>query len=314
MRFQPGSIALLLLALPASADWHRPSAVPLFRPTAPIRWELRAPGLPRIEKEELGTLQVPGATLAVKLTPRGNARREFCESFPPFKIKLLKKEQAGTVFEGSDDSVHYVTHCRDPQSPEYVERLHLEYTVYRMLWESGLPASLARLTQARYVGASGEVEGPGMIPEHLKDTRRRLGVTDESPARPYDLVMAEIHLSLLFVQNADANIAMEHNVWALRNARDELVAYVAHDFDLTNLVDPEFFKNKAADWDDESRLSQIARSYGSDIVSGLLRGMHARRPGIDAAIAASPASAAGRARLTTRVESFFSAARHLGLL
>ncbi len=304
---------LALAPLLAAADWYRPSALPLYSSVEPLRWEIRAPGLPQVNQDTQGTLHVHTGPISVKLSPRGNARREMCEEVPPFKIKLPKSGLEGTIFAGADNSIHYVTHCRN--SAEYIERLHLEYSVYRMLFESGLPASMVRLTHARYTSDSGSLtEAPGMIPEHLKDTARRLGVGPDTAARSYDLVMAEIRLALLFVQNADANITMEHNVWALRNAKEELVAYVAYDFDLTNLVNPEFFKNKDNDWSDDWRLEEIARAYGKDLVSGLLREMNARRPAIQASIDASPASSAGRARLTARVESFFSTAARLGLL
>ena len=107
---------------------------------------------------------------------------------------------------------------------------------------------------------------------------------------------------------------MEHTERALRNAKEEIVAWVAYDFDLLNLVYPEFFKNKDADWDDESRLAVIAQAYGKPNVSELLRGMHAGREGILSAMATCPASFDRNPGFTRRVERFCSAAACQGLL
>ncbi|MFL6732930.1 MAG: hypothetical protein ACJ8EP_11355 [Sphingomicrobium sp.] len=177
-------IAALAMGLAAPAAAQKPPASPtaLFASDVPIKVTIRGPFatlvLNRAEIARPGTMSVDGATYPITLAPRGITRlgKGTCD-FPPLRIRLTQAAPVGSLFE-RQRSLKLVTHCK--RSPEFQQKVLLEYSAYR-LYNLMTPQSFrARLANIDYLDEAGHpfASRVGFFVEDFSDVAKRNGMRD----------------------------------------------------------------------------------------------------------------------------------------
>jgi hypothetical protein len=235
----------------------------LFRQSDPLAFTLTAdfkavnrdrdPASTKVFPAVLTTTGPAGASQPLKVTlrTRGNLRLDprTC-GFAPLAINFVKKEMAGTEFDGQT-KLKLVTHCQDGDS--YEQRVLRELLVYR-LHNLLTPRSFrVRLARATYVdAASGKTVAArhAFFIEDEADVARRLeGRAVSLPRLLFsDLEPESLTQMMLFqylIGNTDFSIFALHNVAMV--ATPARVFYpIVWDFDVTGLVNPPYGVPSAA--------------------------------------------------------------------
>ena len=170
------------LAIAASATAAKPpeTATPLFAADTPISVTLRGPmaslASNRREEPRPATMIVDGVTYPVSLTPRGITRKtsDVCD-FPPLRVELTGKAPPGSLFE-HQHRLKLVTFCK--RSPEFQQKVLLEYAAYR-LYNLMTPQSFrARLANIDYLDEAGRpyIARVGFFLEDFSDVAKRNGM------------------------------------------------------------------------------------------------------------------------------------------
>ena len=175
-----GWICLAALALAASVAEAKPPAppTPLFASDTPINITIQGPIQTLVSNRNSpplpATLAAEGITYPITLSPRGIFRRGTCD-FPPLKVVFTRPPPPGSLFEHQKD-LKLVAHCK--RSPDFQQKVLLEYSAYRM-YNLLTPVSFrARLANVDYLDASGRpyVSRVGFFIEPLGDVARRNGL------------------------------------------------------------------------------------------------------------------------------------------
>jgi len=128
------------------------------------------------------TLAFGGATFAVELSARGNARRrpENC-SFPPLRVKFTAAPPPDSLF-ARQKTLKLVTHCRPAES--FQRHTLLEYAAYRIYNRLTEASFRVRLARVRYVdGGKTLAERVGFFIEDTEDLARRVGLKEAKAGR-----------------------------------------------------------------------------------------------------------------------------------
>jgi len=231
---------------------------PLFASDVPIKVTIKGPFASlvanRAEIARPATMVVDGVTYPITLAPRGITRlaKETCD-FPPLRVRLTQPAPPGSLFD-HQRSLKLVTHCR--RSPDFQQKVLLEYSAYR-LYNLMTPQSFrARLANIDYLDEAGRpyVSRVGFFLEDFGDVAKRNG-------------MREAHMgSLVAVQQIDptsgARFAIFENMisnydWSMRAAPKgeecchngrmmnaggpgSALTVVPYDFDYSGLVDAPY--------------------------------------------------------------------------
>ncbi len=184
-------------------------------------------------------------SLNVTLNSRGMLRlsRSTCE-FVPLGVTFVKREVAGTVFDGQG-KLKLVTHCRDDDRYDHlVLREYLAYRLHNLL----TPRSFrARLAQATYVDAvSGKTVATryAIFLEDKDDVARRMeGRAVSLPHTQFDDfdgdALTQLMLFEYMIGNTDFSIFAVHNVAMVATPANVLYP-IAWDFDISGLVAPPY--------------------------------------------------------------------------
>jgi hypothetical protein len=298
-----------VLAAVAGPAFAQTQVSPLFASDAPLSLSIQAPiGMIAKTAENApvprdGTMTLAGTpeAYAIRLTPRGIARRrkETCD-FPPLRVELLKPAAATSVFTGQR-RMKLVTHCRP--SAGFQQHLLLEYAAYR-IFNAVTPLSYrARLATIDYREPNGRSYATrmGFFIEDTGDVARRNGLKE---ARVGDKIAsalleprqaARVALFQYMIGNLDwsmrAGPAGEgccHNSRLLGGTGTSLVP-VPYDFDYSGLVDapyavpPEGFRISNV-------RTRVYQGYcrNNDQALAAAAEFRARRPEIEAVFAGIP--------------------------
>jgi len=225
----------------------------LFRVSEPLQFTLTAnfkslngDRNPNSTKTFPGTIEFAKddgtrATVAVKLSGRGHARRQIC-SFQPIRIEFPKDKVKGTVFDGHGP-LKLGTHCRN-EYEEFVLREYAAYRIYNML----TPRSFrARLAKATYIEES--THKPigtryAMFIEDDDDVAKRLEgrIVDLKKLIFRQVDYETVTLMTVFeymIGNTDMSMYEQHNV-RLVQTQGGLRFTVPYDFDYAGLVDAPY--------------------------------------------------------------------------
>ena len=225
----------------------------LFRGTDPLEITLTANFRslngdrdPNSTKIFLGTIEFAKedgthATVPVKLSGRGHARRQIC-SFQPIRIEFPKDQVKNTVFDGHGP-LKLGTHCRN-EFEEFVLREYAAYRIYNLL----TPRSFrARLAKATYIEAS--TKKPigtryAMFIEDDDDVAKRLEgrIIDLKKLIFRQVEYETVTMMTIFeymIGNTDMSMHEQHNVRLIQTQPG--VRYtVPYDFDYAGIVDAPY--------------------------------------------------------------------------
>lgn len=233
----------------------------LFQDEHPLEVTLTAP-LKRMAKDRaeepeylpgsLSYLDAQGVaqTLAFKVRPRGNSRRDtgVC-SFPPLRLNFVKKQTEGTVFAGQN-VLKLVTHCRWTEKfQQYVLKEYLAYRMFNLLSDASFRVRLLKITYVDSEDDAKPYQRYGFVIEDKNRLARRLQTKVAKPVaiEPEQLAPAQASIASLFqfmISNTDYSFIAAppgenccHNAILLEGPEGAYLP-VPYDFDRTGIVDP----------------------------------------------------------------------------
>lgn len=252
----PGLSLLIVLTLSVDASAQNaslPDSVQnnvLFASDSVLAFTLTAP-FPRILKDrgdKPGThaaqlrYQPDGAealTLPVKLTVRGNFRKQWNNcSFPPLLLDVPKKKASSSVF-ANQNKLKLVTHC---EGEEYIVREYLVYRLYNLLTEYSFRARLCRVTYVDSAGKRPTETRWGALLEDENDLVKRSGslpnkLRQISMDNMDSLSMATLAVFEYLIGNTDWSVAYRHNIRLLTVPTLRNPVPVPYDFDHAGIVE-----------------------------------------------------------------------------
>jgi hypothetical protein len=190
------------------------------------------------------------ATLALKVRPRGNSRRDrdVC-SFPPLRLNFAKKQTEGTVFAGQN-ILKLVTHCRWTEKfQQYVLKEYLAYRMFNLLSDASFRVRLLKITYVDSEDDAKPYQRYGFVIEDKNRLARRLHTRVAEPVaiEPEQLEPAQASIASLFqymISNTDFSFIAAppgenccHNAILLEGPEGTYLP-VPYDFDRTGIVDP----------------------------------------------------------------------------
>jgi hypothetical protein len=192
-----------------------------------------------------GTIQVPGdggvQPIPVQVSARGHARRDprVC-SVVPIRLEFVKKDVAGTVFEGQRD-LKLVTHCDNSSEGEQnVLAEYLTYRIFNLYTPRSFRARLVKVTYLDPKGAKSPTPRYGMLLENDEDVARRMeGRLYTVPNRLFNFIEPDSLMLMVLLQymigNTDYSIMALHNV-KLVQVKDLTIYPLTYDFDYSGFV------------------------------------------------------------------------------
>ena len=187
--------------------------------------------------------------LKVEFRQRGNMRRMAC-SLPPLRLDFVKREVAGTLFDGQD-KLKLVGVCeRDRDYRDYVMLEYLSYRAYALLTPASFDTRLLELRYDDTVG-SASMRRPGFLIEDVDALAARLGMKElgTPTVKHEDLdpdASAIAELFAFMIGNTDFSLIRGakgedccHNIKLLTGGEGGIVP-VPYDFDSAGLVDTPY--------------------------------------------------------------------------
>lgn len=256
-------VALIISLTTSLAQAQGAADLPLFNSTDTLQVQIEGP-LTTLLRERSDTDYYSGKLryreadgtdreLSLKFRTRGNfrRRRDTCR-FPPVRLNFVKKEVAGTEFEGQN-ILKLVTHCR-PGSRIYEQFSIKEYLAYKIL-ELHTPYSFrTRLLKITWIDTDKKNkvdERYGFVIEHKNEVAARHGgKVAEVVSTSYDVLNAEqASIASIFqymIGNTDFSMIKGtpggdccHN-GILLNTEDLGQVAIPYDFDFSGLVDAPY--------------------------------------------------------------------------
>lgn len=181
-------------------------------------------------------------TLKMKIRARGNNRLKNCY-FAPLKIKLKKKEVAGTLFEGHKKLKLVLPCLRQEDNNDNILKEYLAYKLYEVISPYHYKT---RLVTIDYTDQNGNREKEhtllGILIEDLDNiAARHNGAIIERSLHPLtmdDLCAAQNDFFQYMIGNTDYSTAYQHNQKLL--FIDKKIIPVPYDFDMSGLVDASY--------------------------------------------------------------------------
>jgi hypothetical protein len=241
-----------------AADARPPTPpTPLFASDTPIHVTIQGPmgslAGNRAEVARPATMVVDGVTYPITLSPRGITRKmsDICD-FPPLRVELTRAAPPASLFE-HQQKLKLVTHCQ--RSPNFQQKLLLEYSAYR-LYNLVTPLSFrARLANIDYLDESGRsyISRTGFFLEDFSDVAKRNGM---SVAHMPELIPGSLldptgggrfGVFEYMISNYDWSMRAGpkgteccHNARLLRPDGGSQLIPVPYDFDFSGLVDAPY--------------------------------------------------------------------------
>ncbi len=181
--------------------------------------------------------------LMVEARARGHFRKnpDNCD-FPPVKLRFIKKEMTGTIFEGLKD-IKLVTHCQT-ELPDYEQFVLQEYLIYKT-YNIYTPLSFkVRLARIHYIDQSMPQDTFTRFAFFLENpedmaSRNDAELLDFKSAPPDKLDQEQLTLLAMFnymIINTDYSIPIMHNVVLVSRDYFEPPLPVPYDFDWSGLI------------------------------------------------------------------------------
>jgi len=254
------ALFLFVIVFGASGTASAGEPTPLFASNDPIAFSLTgdwrdiASSKPDEAPHE-GTLVINGETLPVRITTRGNSRRDkqVC-AFPPLRIEFAKKPGKASLFR-KQKKLKLVTYCKKPES--YEQYVLKEFAAYRLYNEMTPFSFRVRLADISYVDQkSGKVKlvRKGFFIEDVDDVadRNDMKEVDRGRTAVENFNAADAAREALF-QYMIANLDWEmtvgppgknccHNgriIGAGKTAETDLTP-IPYDFDISGFVDAPY--------------------------------------------------------------------------
>jgi hypothetical protein len=186
-------------------------------------------------------------TLDVRIKTRGKLRRTFLKCLvPAFKMKINKKQAAGTLFRGQK-SLKLVTHCKNKPKryEEYYVQEYLVYRTYNILSPISYRVRMANIT---YIDTNKKIETftrPSFFIENDKKLakRHKAKVTrvTQIPLIKTDYDTATmVSVFQYMIGNTDWSIRAGHNTIRLVSTVDKKIYPVPYDFDLAGIINADY--------------------------------------------------------------------------
>jgi hypothetical protein len=247
--------AASLVALAAPVAARAPD--PLFASDAPIRVTIQGPisslASNRSETPRPATMTADGVTYPITLSARGITRKssDICD-FPPLRVELAAPAPPGSLFV-HQHHLKLVTHCK--RSPDFQQKVLLEYSAYRLLNLMTPMSFRARLANVDYLDSNGRpyVSRVGFFLEDFGDVAKRNGMTAAHLGSMVPLEQIEPGSGARFavfeymISNYDwsmragpAGTECCHNGRLMSAAPGQLLTAVPYDFDYSGLVDAPY--------------------------------------------------------------------------
>jgi hypothetical protein len=195
----------------------------------------------------LTTTDSAGATsrVTVALRTRGNLRLKprIC-GFPPLALNFVKKEVAGTEFDGQD-KLKLVTHCQDDDGyDQRVLRELLAYRLYNLLTPRSFRVRLARATYVDTASGKTIATRHALFVEDEADVARRM--EGRALSLPHMLFadfeqesLTRVMLFQYLIGNTDFSLYALHNA-AMVVTPARVFYPIVWDFDVSGLVNPPY--------------------------------------------------------------------------
>ena len=249
--------ATLAVAASAAQAKEAKPPTPLFASDAPIRMTIQGPMSSLVSNRSAtprpATMTVDGVTYPITLTPRGITRlgRDICE-FPPLRVDLTQPAPPGSLFE-RQKHLKLTVFCK--RSPDFQQKILLEYAAYR-LYNLMTPESFrARLANIDYLDETGKpyISRVGFFVEDFSDVAKRNGMAQAHMGALVPLAQIDAASGARFALFEDM---ISNYDWSMRagpkgtecchNARLMSVTPgaplipVPYDFDFSGLVDTSY--------------------------------------------------------------------------
>lgn len=186
--------------------------------------------------------------LSVKVSSRGNFRRdpENC-SFPPLRIDFKKKETGNTVFSGQD-KLKLVTPCRDDID---VLEEYLVYRLYNRITDQSLKVRLAKIEYFDTWKNKKISEGYSFFLEDEDHAANRMDAVEiHNFITPFDLDIESFSKLAVFqymIGNKDWYITSRKNIIVLQSSDSTRLPFaVPYDFDFAGFVDADYTRPENA--------------------------------------------------------------------
>jgi hypothetical protein len=183
--------------------------------------------------------------LNVRLKVRGVFRKDpaNCE-FPPLWVNFKKEEVKGTIFE-NQNKLKLVTPC---QFERYILQEYIIYKLYNQITDVSFRVRLVKVNYITSVKNKSLYNGYSFFIEDNKQMaeRNKMKITEKF-FTPYQLdrnAMTIVGLFEFMIGNKDWFVTSHHNMTLLVNDSIKIPIPVPHDFDMSELIDPEYRKPK----------------------------------------------------------------------
>ena len=249
--------ATLAVAASAAQAKEAKPPTPLFASDAPIRMTIQGPMSSLVSNRSAtprpATMTVDGVTYAITLTPRGITRlgRDICE-FPPLRVDLTQPAPPGSLFE-RQKHLKLTVFCK--RSPDFQQKILLEYAAYR-LYNLMTPESFrARLANIDYLDETGKpyISRVGFFVEDFSDVAKRNGMAQAHMGALVPLAQIDAASGARFalfedmISNYDWSMRAGpkgteccHNARLMSATPGAPLIPVPYDFDFSGLVDTSY--------------------------------------------------------------------------
>jgi hypothetical protein len=185
------------------------------------------------------------ALFNVRLKVRGDFRKDpnNCE-FPPLWVNFKKEEVKGTIFE-YQNKLKLVTPC---QYEKYILQEYIIYKLYNQITNLSFRVRLIKVNYVNSVKNKSLYNGYGFfIEDNDRMAERNRMKIIEKFYTPYQVdrnSMLKVGLFEFMIGNKDWFVTSRHNITLLKNDTIKTPYTVPYDFDMSELIDPEYRKPK----------------------------------------------------------------------
>lgn len=186
-------------------------------------------------------------TIEAKIRTRGNSRKKICY-YPPFKLKIPKKNLFPTGLDSAFNKYKMVVRCKP--SDAYDDYLIREYMAYKVMGAVYPYAFGVQLLNIHYkdVRDNGKVKERTqmafMIESEEELAQRLNGINIERERSGFHHLEREMCLKMCVFQymigNEDWAVPNLHNMKLLKVPEHEKMVPVPYDFDYSGLVDTDY--------------------------------------------------------------------------
>jgi len=182
-------------------------------------------------------------TIPIEIRTRGNFRKKNC-TYPPLRMRMKKKDVAGTVFEGTK-SVKLVLPCHAGKSGlDLINKEYLCYQLYHPVTNFHLDTRLLDITlveQGKHENVS-QVNGFFIEDDDQLAERSKARVVDSERINPLqleDTSALRFDLFQYMIANTDFSTTVIHNAEVLLTQEGRYIP-VPYDFDMTGVVNAPY--------------------------------------------------------------------------